>query len=569
MLGLLIALSYAEGQTLPLSPEVAPFFFEPFTDSNWSKRWQTSRAARYTGQWTLRATTHPRNYREEKMLFASTQNAYYGLSTRFPTPFGLQNRTLVVQFETRFLKGMDCGGAYIKLFTQPDFNPHSLCNETAYHIMFGPDSCGRINRVHFIFTHPDNGVPVQRHLRNPPQIRNDKVNHLYTLIIRPDQSFELGIDGERVRNGTLLDDFDPPVCPPHTIDDPTDRKPDNWVDIDRIEDPNAVKPADWDDQPEFIPDPARGDPPADWLVDEPRFIRNPNAKRPRGWDSDLEGEWEAPLIPNPKCEGVSGCGAFIAPVIPNPKYVGRWYPPLIPNPEYRGPWRARQLPNPNYKWVDPTVYAKFPDIVGIGFELWMVNKDVGFGNVYLGDNETAVKQWNRVHFVPKHNKQDIAQMRREEAERVRDQAIIDKASRPKKDGKDQGDFEDEEAPTPAARPTRTATKTQTPRTASKTQSPRPAPTQESSAFFTNIRLAWLQMYNQNPQATMIVASGLALASILLLAFGALCRRTWAERRAKKKRQHAKDRAAERKRKAGQEKQEEVVQRSTDKKDQND
>jgi calreticulin len=28
---------------------------------------------------------------------------------------------------------------------------------------------------------------------------------------------------------------------------------------------------------------------------------------------------------------------------------GQWEAPKIPNPEYRGEWRARKIPNPDYK----------------------------------------------------------------------------------------------------------------------------------------------------------------------------------------------------------------------------
>ena len=50
------------------------------------------------------------------------------------------------------------------------------------------------------------------------------------------------IDGESVRNGTLLEDFTPSVNPEAEIDDPNDTKPEDWVDDARIADPEATKP---------------------------------------------------------------------------------------------------------------------------------------------------------------------------------------------------------------------------------------------------------------------------------------------------------------------------------------
>ena len=42
-------------------------------------------------------------------------------------------------------------------------------------------------------------------------------------------------------NGSLLEDFSPAVNPPKEIDDPEDKKPEDWVDVKRIADPEATK----------------------------------------------------------------------------------------------------------------------------------------------------------------------------------------------------------------------------------------------------------------------------------------------------------------------------------------
>lgn len=43
-------------------------------------------------------------------------------------------------------------------------------------------------------------------------------------------SYELLIDGEEKKSGSILEDFDPAVNPPEEIDDPEDSKPEDWVD---------------------------------------------------------------------------------------------------------------------------------------------------------------------------------------------------------------------------------------------------------------------------------------------------------------------------------------------------
>lgn len=52
-------------------------------------------------------------------------------------------------------------------------------------------------------------------------------------------------------------------------------------------------------------------------------------------DQDMDGEWEAPQIPNPTCETAPGCGTWKQPMIDNPNYKGKWKPPMIDNPNYQ------------------------------------------------------------------------------------------------------------------------------------------------------------------------------------------------------------------------------------------
>lgn len=42
--------------------------------------------------------------------------------------------------------------------------------------------------------------------------------------------YEVLIDGESKKSGSLFDDFEPPFNPPEEIDDPNDKKPSDWVD---------------------------------------------------------------------------------------------------------------------------------------------------------------------------------------------------------------------------------------------------------------------------------------------------------------------------------------------------
>merc|ERR1712157_77820 len=92
---------------------------------------------------------------------------------------------------------------------------------------------------------------------------NDDLTHLYTLIINPDNTFEVLIDNKSVRKGPLDEHFD--FLAPKMIKDPDAKKPEDWVDDAKMIDPESKKPDDWDDED--------------------------------------DGEWEAPMIDNPDFHG--------------------------------------------------------------------------------------------------------------------------------------------------------------------------------------------------------------------------------------------------------------------------
>ena len=201
-------------------------------------------------------------------------------------------------------------------------------------------------QVHFIFRHknPKTGEYEEKHLKSPPVARTSKVTSLYTLIVKPDQTFEILINGESVKTGSLLEDFTPPVNPEKEMD----KKPTDWVDEVQIPDPEATKPDDWDEEAPFeIPD-EDAEKPADWLDDEPLSVPDPEAEKPEDWDDEEDGDWLAPTVPNPKCAEVSGCGEWTRPMIKNPEYKGKWSAPMIDNPAYKGPWAPRKIANPAY-----------------------------------------------------------------------------------------------------------------------------------------------------------------------------------------------------------------------------
>merc|ERR1711997_1232634 len=100
----------------------------------------------------------------------------------------------------------------------------------------------------------------------------DQLSHVYTLLVKPDNTYEVFIDGDSKQKGVLEEDWD------------------------------------------FL---------------EPKQIKDPEAEKPEDWDDEADGEWEPPLIDNPEYKG-----EWKAKRIDNPDYKGPWVHPEIDNPDY-------------------------------------------------------------------------------------------------------------------------------------------------------------------------------------------------------------------------------------------
>ncbi|CAK9818051.1 CANX [Anthophora quadrimaculata] len=390
-------------------PKVSGFahLVETFDEENLKSTWVLSEAkkdstdediAKYDGIWSVEEPKkHPQEGDLGLVLKSKARHA--AISTLLWKPFYFENDPLVVQYEVNFQEGQECGGAYLKLLTlDPEHQDlKKFHDKTPYTIMFGPDKCGNDHKLHFIFRHknPLNGSIEEKHCKKPRErledFFKDKQPHLYTLIIRPDNTFEIKVDNKIVNSGSLLDDFTPPVNPPLEIEDPTDVQPEDWDDREKIPDLSAVKPEDWDeDAPAQIID-EDDVMPEGWLEDEPPMIPNPDSVKPEDWDVEMDGEWEPPEMPNPKCADAPGCGPYKQKMKKNPWYKGKWSPPLINNPNYKGKWKPRLMHNPDY-FNDEHPFRMMP-IFAVGFELWSMSTDTYFDNILITNNEEVGKKW--------------------------------------------------------------------------------------------------------------------------------------------------------------------------------
>ncbi|XP_055386055.1 calnexin isoform X2 [Condylostylus longicornis] len=384
------------------------FFGEHFDDLNsFSRNWIKSMAkkddiddaiSKYDGLWELELPKRPL-WKNDLGLVLKSKAKHAAISSKLYRPFIFKSKPFVVQYEVTLQDGQECGGSYLKLLSKSaDTDDLTKFNDkTPYTIMFGPDKCGNDIKLHFIFRHvnPINGTISEKHCRKSKErleeLFKDKMPHLYRLLIKPDNTYQISVDHKVVNEGSLLTDFTPPVNPPREIDDPTDEKPKDWDEREKIPDPDAKKPEDWDeDAPPKIPDPNAVKPDG-WLDDEPEMIPDPSASKPEDWDISIDGEWEAPLIDNPACEKAVGCGEWSPLLITNPEYKGKWRPPMIENPNYQGKWSPRKILNPDfYEDLEP---FKLTPIAAVGIELWSMSSDILFDNILITDEISLADEY--------------------------------------------------------------------------------------------------------------------------------------------------------------------------------
>jgi len=369
------------------SLSTAEVLFKETFDADWSTRWVQSSGKEDLGLF-VRSAGKFYNDKEADAGIQTSQDAhFYALSSKLKTPFSNKGKNLVVQFTVKNEQDLDCGGGYIKLLPDP-FDAAKFTGDTKYNIMFGPDICGYDKKVHVIFNYKGTNHLIKKKI----DAKSDTLTHQYTLIVKPDQTYQVLIDNKEEASGSLLEDWD--FLPSKTIKDPEAKKPEDWDESEKIPDPEDKKPEGWDSAPEFIAD--------------------PDASKPEDWDDDMDGEWEAPKVANPE-------------------FKGEWKPKMIPNPAYKGKWIHPEIPNPEYK-EDDSIYA-FDSNAAVGFDLWQVKTGTIFDNIIVTDSVEEAKKFSEETFEKtivgekKMKEEADAKEEKERAEQAKtEQAHADKES---------------------------------------------------------------------------------------------------------------------------------------------
>lgn len=239
-------------------------------------------------------------------------------------------------------------------------------------------------------------------IRKDVSTQSDKITHVFTFVLNKDhKTFDILIDNVSERAGEIRDEWD--ILPPRRIPDPAAKKPADWVDEPKMDDPTDKKPEGYDNIPAQIPD--------------------PEASKPDDWDDDLDGKWTAPMIDNPE-------------------YKGEWKARQIDNPNYKGPWVHPEIDNPDYK--DDASIAVFNDIAGVGLEIWQVKAGTVFDNILVTDSlEEAKAAAEKVLEKQKEEKAEAEKKEAEERKAAEEAAEKAKAEAAASKGEQEAEAKDE------------------------------------------------------------------------------------------------------------------------------
>uniref|UniRef100_A0A8C5L5B7 Calreticulin 3 n=1 Tax=Jaculus jaculus TaxID=51337 RepID=A0A8C5L5B7_JACJA len=252
------------------------YFQEEFLDGErWRNRWVQSTNDSKFGHFRLSSGKFYGHKEKDKGLQTTQNSRFYAISARFK-PFSNKGKTLVIQYTVKHEQKMDCGGGYIKLFPA-DLDQKTMNGKSQYYIMFV-----------------------------------DGFTHLYTLILRPDLTYEVKVDGQSVESGSI--DYD-------------------WNLTSLKMEKSSVEPDDWNQ--------AKDVKAQDW---EKHFL-DASASKPSDWNSELDGDWQAPMLQKPpyqdglKAEGID-----------------------------KDVWLHQKMKNTNY--LTQYDLSEFENIGAIGLELW-------------------------------------------------------------------------------------------------------------------------------------------------------------------------------------------------------
>jgi hypothetical protein len=174
---------------------------------DWKQRWVESDAHRADGMrgrlgWD--AGTYFGNWDIQVGMKTLDPKKFYHVTADIGKSINNRGKLLIISYTAKLEMNPNCTGAYLKIL--PDTTNQSSFNENdPYEIMFGPDLYSPTHRDLQLIMKFGNVTKRTKTMMRAPM---DNFTHLYSLIIKPSNTFEVMIDRDVVLSGLLRDEFD-------------------------------------------------------------------------------------------------------------------------------------------------------------------------------------------------------------------------------------------------------------------------------------------------------------------------------------------------------------------------
>ncbi|KAH7831436.1 putative Calreticulin family [Monocercomonoides exilis] len=188
------------------------YFMETFDNVSIGTKWIISQQSNYTGNWSIENRTNDVIDVNTEGLVLKTESSMDAISAK--TNFSFNSDIFIIQYEIKVQRHpFICGGAFIKVFNE-EYEQKALSTDTRYSVMFGPDRCGKKDKIQFVLQikNKEDGK-WRKHIftGDIPGIWDD-MSHVYRLTIVRSDYFVISIDGKAKINETFSNNhFSPPL----------------------------------------------------------------------------------------------------------------------------------------------------------------------------------------------------------------------------------------------------------------------------------------------------------------------------------------------------------------------
>ena len=136
-------------------------------------------------------------------LMTTEDRKYYSISADMNKTFSNEGKNLIISYTLKMERDIGEGGAFIKILPE-GLDQEQFTSDDTYDILFGANIVKRLSaRIRLNIRRGDKYWEMNDTIICPL----DELTHMYTLIIRPDCTYEIRIDGNHSSTGRFKDNF--------------------------------------------------------------------------------------------------------------------------------------------------------------------------------------------------------------------------------------------------------------------------------------------------------------------------------------------------------------------------